>query len=114
MLLFPDGDPRTSKLLRRLDQGYLSEFQIPPERVYLSDFYYWQDRLAEICFEYHSPPSTWRQIWTDRRNRLQWYTFWLAVAIFIMTTIFGFISTVASCLQAKYSYEALLLAKKNC
>lgn len=82
-----------------------------PERLYLSDFHYWRDRLSEICFEYQSPPSRWRELWTDRRNRLQWYTFWLAVAIFILTIVFGLISSVTACMQTIYAYEALQLAR---
>jgi hypothetical protein len=110
-LLFPDWDPYTSKFFNKIDQNTLGEDGVYPERIYLTNFHYWRDRLLEVCFEYQSPPSAWRQIWTDRRNRLQWYTFWLAVAIFILTIVFGLISSITACMQTIYAYEALELAR---
>lgn len=110
-LLFPDWDPQTSKFLNKINLPILVEEHQYPERLYLSDFYYWRDRLSELCFEYQSPPSSWREIWKDRRNRLQWYTFWLAVAIFILTIVFGLISSITACMQTVYAYEALQLAR---
>ena len=110
-LLFPEWDSRTSKFLQRAEQSNLAEPHIS-KHMYLSDFHHWQDRLSEICFEYQSPPANWRQIWTDRRNRLQWYTFWLAIAIFIMTFVFGLISTITAGLQTHYAHESLLLARE--
>jgi len=110
-LLFPDWDPQTSKFLHKMNQAGLVEEHAYPDRLYLSDFHFWRDRLSEICFEYQSPPSKWRQIWADRRNRLQWYTFWLAIAIFVLTVVFGLISSVAAVLQTIYAYQSLKLAR---
>jgi len=110
-LLFPDWDPQSSRLLRHIDKPRFEGGYDHRSLVYLSDFHFWRDRLSELYLEYELPPVSWRQIWTDRRNKLQWYTFWLAFAILILTIAFGLISSVTACLQTKYAYEALQLAR---
>jgi hypothetical protein len=110
-LLFPDWDPQSSKLLPHIEKYEYGGGLNFPDCVCLSDFHFWRDRLSELCFEYESPPVSWRQIWTDRRNKLQWYTFWLAFTILILTVIFGMISSVTACLQTIYAYETLQLAR---
>jgi hypothetical protein len=51
-------------------------------------------------------------LWTDRRDRLQWYTFWFAVTILAFTLIFGIITIVLTAMQTAYAYESLQLARK--
>jgi len=51
------------------------------------------------------------QLFNDRRNVLQWYTFWFAVVILVLTIIFGLISSITAVLSTKYTYEALVLAR---
>lgn len=67
--------------------------------------------MREIYFEFQSPVPGWRQLVRDRRNPYQYYTFIFAVAVLILTVLFGVISTVAALLQTRYSYESLLLAR---
>jgi preprotein translocase subunit SecG len=52
------------------------------------------------------------QLFNDRRNVLQWYTFWFAVLIVGLTVIFGVISSVTACLSTRYTYQALVLARE--
>jgi hypothetical protein len=112
-LLFPEWDPETLKLLQKMSHlRVLIEENGHMRRLFLADFHFWRDRLSEICFEYDSPPSGWKQIWVDRRNSLQWYTFWLAFAILLLTIIFGTVLSVTSCLQTVYAYESLQLARE--
>jgi hypothetical protein len=82
-----------------------------PSHAHLNEFYHWRDRLIRIHQEFQSPGPGWRQLWSDRRNPLQWYTFWFAVAILILTVIFGIITTILAFLQTWYTYQGLQLAK---
>ncbi|MCJ1460918.1 hypothetical protein MMC28_011300 [Mycoblastus sanguinarius] len=111
-LLFPNWDPRTERYLQKANQGFFAEATIKiPRQLYLMDFYHWQDRLAELHDESQSSPPSWKQLWTDRRNRLQWYTFWFAVAVLVLTVVFGTITSVTACMQTRYAYESLQLAR---
>ena len=118
-LLFPTWDQRTEKYLRKLDQGFFPETRSNVHgQLYLTDFYYWHDRLAELLKESELPPttakSTWpalRLLWNDSRNPHQWWTFWFAATILLLTIIFGFVTSVATCLQTRYSYQSLQLAQ---
>jgi hypothetical protein len=112
-LLFPGWDAETLKLLHKTSHcRVLMHENIQTRRLFLSDFHFWRDRLSEICFEYDSPPSGWKQIWVDRRNSLQWYTFWLAVVILLLTFVFGIFQSVTSCLQTYFAYKSLQLAQE--
>jgi hypothetical protein len=82
-----------------------------PYNTHLSEFYFWRDRLARIHSEFQSPGPSWRHLWSDRRNPLQWYTFWFAVAIFILTLVFGIMTTTLAFLQTIYTYQSLQLAR---
>ena len=78
---------------------------------HLADFDHWRNRLLELHQIFHSPPVGWTQIWADRRNPLQWYTFWIAIVILVLTVVFGIISTVTGILQTCLAYESVKLAR---
>ncbi|KAH6874788.1 hypothetical protein B0T10DRAFT_585995 [Thelonectria olida] len=73
----------------------------------LEKFSFWHDRLVILrqAFE-ESQPKTLSQWWSDRRNRVQWYTFWVAILVFVMTVAFGIIQSLEGALQVYYSYKA--------
>ena len=111
-LLFPNWDPTTERYLQKADRTLITEFPLNiPKRLFLTDFHYWQDRIAVLLTESKAPPTSWKQLWTDRRNPLQFYTFWFAVAILILTVVFGVISSVTACMQTRYTYQSLQLAR---
>ena len=131
-LLFPDGDLRTQKFLshpsslpffkaiidhlsftnRRESQTIVSEEPVlDPGRIYLCEFYHFRDHIAEIAYEFSSPPPKVKQVWTDRRNALQWWTFWFAFAIFCFTIVFGVVTILLAGLQTRYAYEMLVIAR---
>ena len=83
-----------------------------PKQLHLMDFFYWRDRLAELHTESQSYPTNWRLMWRDRRNPLQWYTFWFAVAVLVFTMIFGTITSVTACMMTRYSWQSLKLARE--
>lgn len=54
-----------------------------------------------------SGPRGLRQWWSDRRNSVQWYTFWVAVLVFAMTLFFGLVQSIEGALQVYLSWKAL-------
>jgi hypothetical protein len=97
-LLFPHWDPATNKLLR--EEGQTFQLDGPygrPRTLNLMEFDYLRDRLLELYdVVFQSPPVSWAQLWRDRRNPQQFWTFWIALIILGLTLI----STVASITQA--------------
>jgi hypothetical protein len=104
-LLFPRNDPRTRALLRH----HREDFQVTgpfegPRTLNLLEFTYWRDRILELHEEiYLSPPASWAQLWRDRRNPQQFWTFWIALVILFLT----FVSTAVSIAQVMAAFKAL-------
>ncbi|KAL9094315.1 MAG: hypothetical protein Q9165_003456 [Trypethelium subeluteriae] len=69
---------------------------------------YWKERLLVIeeAFEEHEP-ATLSQWYHDQRKKAQNYFFWIGVWGLVLTTLFGFVSMVASIVQAWASVQAL-------
>ena len=66
-----------------------------------ANYPYWYDRLSVIQRAYNeSEPSALPQWWFDRRKKVQWYTFWVAILVLILTIVFGLIQSVTGILQA--------------
>lgn len=69
----------------------------------LKNYQYWHERLLAIQTKYNqSTPSSLRQYWYDRRNEVQWATFWmglLVVILTVVTVVFGIIQCVTGILQ---------------
>ena len=107
-LLFPHWDFRTNKLLKEHGQSFHQMGPFPSSRkLNLCDFEHWHDHLAELYEEvYCCPPASWAQLWADRRNPQQWYTFWIALLILLLTII----TTLVSIVQAWASVRSLQLA----
>lgn len=82
-----------------------------PKQRHLTDFFYWRDRIAEFHTVSQSYPTNWRLMWRDRRNPLQWHTFWFAVAVLVFTVVFWIITSVTACLITKYTWQTLELAR---
>jgi hypothetical protein len=106
-LLFPQWDPETDHLLKQHGQTFhdLPPFD-GPHTLNLHEFDYWRYQLLELHEDiYRSPPVSWAQLWLDRRNPQQWYTFWIALIILMLTLV----SCIASLVQAWASLKALRL-----
>lgn len=113
-ILFPHWDPRTDSFLcsEGQDFHYQSPFE-DPQHLNLDDFNHWRDRLVELYSVYQAPAPSWTQLWTDRRNPLQWWTFWLALAILFFTLVFGIIGSVTGIMQVRIAQEGLALARSS-
>lgn len=44
-------------------------------------------------------PKTMRQWWYDSRNGVQWYTFWVAMLVLVLTVVFGLVQSIEGALQ---------------
>lgn len=52
-------------------------------------------------------PKTLTQWWYDRRNGVQWYTFWVAAFVLLLTIVFGLIQSIEGAIQVYASLKAL-------
>lgn len=104
-LLFPFWDDRTVVLLRNEKQNFHEYGSFEATRTLtMMDFDHWRDRLVELHEEiFLSPPISWAQLWRDRRSPQQFWTFWIAIMILVLTVF----STVATIIQAWASLKAL-------
>ena len=106
-MLFPQWDTATQKLLQKHNQTF--HYMVPfvgPNRLDFSDFHFWKDRLIELHeVVYCAPPESWKQLWLDRRNPHQYYTFWIALIVFALSLV----SCIASIIQAWASVQSLRL-----
>lgn len=74
----------------------------------IEKFVYWRDRLVLLKRTFdEAEPRNISQLWWDDRRKTQWFTFWVAVLVFIMTVFFGVIQSVAGIVQAWASVRSL-------
>ncbi|KAL8950887.1 MAG: hypothetical protein Q9222_003104 [Ikaeria aurantiellina] len=67
----------------------------------IEKFHYWRDRLIILKQAFDDTDiDGFRSLWYDDRIRVQWYTYWVAVAVLLLTIIFGFIQSVTGIVQA--------------
>lgn len=94
-LLFPAWDRRTQKLLKEKGKNFHSSYS-RNRLLDLKHYRFWKDRLLELNEDiFLAPPEGFAQLWSDRRDPQKFWTFWIALAVFILTVA----STVASVLQ---------------
>lgn len=113
-ILFPK-DPETDIFMRKFQfsgrLGYDYLFPLPGS-MRLSEFDYWQDRLAEIYSILEDPPTTWRQKF--REDLAGWFSFWgAAVAITVMTVVFGSASVGLAIWSVLIAEQSLELAREG-
>ncbi|KAH7327556.1 hypothetical protein BKA65DRAFT_69054 [Rhexocercosporidium sp. MPI-PUGE-AT-0058] len=105
-LLVPRTDPKVRRWykalqkLHTLDPGVLSLEYLSLENRDINHFKCWGGRLRKLkqAFDDHEPngPLQW---WRDDRKSVQWWTFWVAALVLILTIVFGFTQSVASIMQ---------------
>lgn len=65
---------------------------------------FWGQRLITIKMAYDaSEPKNLGQWWHDRRRRVEWYTFWVAVLVVFLTIVFGLIQSITGVMQVYYA-----------
>ena len=74
----------------------------------IDKFVYWRDRIVLLKRTFDdAEPRNISQLWFDDRKKTQWFTFWVAVLVFIMTVFFGVIQSVAGIVQAWAAVQSL-------
>ena len=74
----------------------------------IENFVYWKDRLVLLKRTFDdAEPRSISQLWWDDRKKTQWFTFWVAVLVFITTVFFGVIQSIAAIVQAWASVQSL-------
>ncbi|KAH8665148.1 hypothetical protein BGZ60DRAFT_470787 [Tricladium varicosporioides] len=113
-LLFPKYDPLSkkwyqSRILKSnspLDAQLMQIGTLNARDRQARNFEYWHERLVILKEQYHEArPSTLSQWWYDRRNGVQWYTFWVAICVLALTILFGFIQCIEGGLQVYKSFH---------
>jgi hypothetical protein len=68
----------------------------------IQGFNFWRDRLimTKEVFDL-SQPNGLLQFWRDDRNRVQWWTFWIAIVVFLLTLV----GVIESALQVYKAYH---------
>lgn len=69
-------------------------------------FKFWRDELVTLKELYEQPrPNSISQFWHDSRNKVQWYTFWVAVLVLCLTIFFGVVQSVEGAMQVYKAYH---------
>ncbi|KAI9855742.1 MAG: hypothetical protein M1813_009632 [Trichoglossum hirsutum] len=110
-LLFPQSDADTRRWFQslpsslNLDSRVVKQGQLRADDRQIENFYFWRDRLVILkqVFD-EARPRTLSQWWYDRRNGVQWYTFWVAIMVLVLTMFFGLIQCVEGALQVYKAY----------
>lgn len=111
-LLLPQYDATSSKWLISqqrilgLDHRIIEAGQLKANERQIEKFIFWHDRIGILkqVFD-EAEPSTISQWWFDKRRRVQWYTFWTAVIVVMLTLLFGVVQCVEGGLQVYKAYN---------
>lgn len=110
-LLFPPANFETSRRIQRISEkeGVDIEAAIQDHASFdLNNYPFWQERLGHVQRVYDkTKPKRIKQWYFDRRDRVEWSTFWIAVIVFLLTLFFGIISAVTSILQVYATFKAI-------
>ncbi|GAW14965.1 hypothetical protein ANO14919_043730 [Xylariales sp. No.14919] len=110
-LLFPSTDCETRKWISKLpvvDPRVSKCGRLKTDLRQIEKFQIWRDRLVMLKQVYdEAQPKTLKQWWHDRRNGVQWYTFWVAVLVLMLTVLFGLIQSIEGAIQAYASLKAI-------
>jgi hypothetical protein len=112
-LLFPETDKPVARWIRKRRRkgnipdtalGKRGKLRAINRRI--ESFHIWRERLIDLKVEFdETRPSTIPQFWADKRNGVQWYTFWVAVLVLILTVVFGLTQCIEGGLQAYKAYH---------
>lgn len=108
-LLFPQCEKRTIRKFQSctIDPRLLRCGCLRETDRNIDNFFHWRDRLVILkqCYD-NAKPKTINQWWRDRRNGVQWYTFWVAILILVLTIFFGLVQSIEGGLQVYKAFDA--------
>ncbi|MCJ1230129.1 hypothetical protein MMC12_006800 [Toensbergia leucococca] len=106
-LLLPSTDANSKKWYKqkqrklKLDSAAAACGHLEASKRQIEHFKYWRDRLVILKQTFdESDPHTISQWWYDNRKRVQWWTFWVAALVLLLTIIFGLIQSATGIIQA--------------
>lgn len=110
-LVLPIADDKTKSWLKseqrktKLDPVIASCPHLPAAQRHIKNFPFWGDRLVIIkdVYDEHQPRGI-SQMWRDNRNQVQWWTFWIAIVVFLLTVT----ACVEGALQVYKAYHPSL------
>ena len=111
-LLFPYGEQDIDKFVDETSESiYRTSSRYVSRATNSGEFVYRRKQLEELHDIFHQEPRNFHQMWHDRRNPLQWWTFWLAGVIAVLTIVFGAIAFYADFKQvvAEKTYRLAVL-----
>jgi hypothetical protein len=89
-----------------VDAEILNCDRVQGEERCANTFEFWRDELLILRDILEKPRRTSiLQFWYDRRNKVQWYTFWIAVLILCLTVFFGLVQSIEGALQVYKAYH---------
>lgn len=82
-LLFPFGNVATKQLLLKENQQPLYQLGScgRARNLDLNHYEYFREELEHLIESFNRPPWTWKQLATDRRNKMEWTLFWVTVMV---------------------------------
>lgn len=92
--------------MEKLDRRAVKLPNLRTDDRQIENFHFWRERLVILkqVFD-ETEPSTLSQWWYDRRKGPQWYTFWVAVAVLVLTVFFGIVQSVEGAMQVYRAYH---------
>lgn len=113
-VLIPSNDPRSQGWFEKkqralsLDSKAGSYGSLNASARQIDQFHYWRDRLVVLKQAFDdSEPNTLASWWYDDRKKVQWYTFWVAAMVLLLTVVFGLIQSASGVVQAWAAVKAL-------
>lgn len=113
-LLWPISKRKTNKRARKISKKnrmdieahWVDDIIKESDRYDLNNYPVYRHRLAEIQRQYNAArPKSPKQWWYDRRLRIEWTTLLIAVIVFVLTVVFGVISSVTGILQVYVAFR---------
>lgn len=112
LLFRPLEDKHARRNIRQMEKYGVADLELAMAgwaNFDLNSYRYWHSRLLQLqkAYDGHSPSSL-SEYWFDRRNEVQWATFWmglLVVVLTIVTVIFGIIQCATSIIQVYAIYH---------
>lgn len=105
-LLIPSNDPKSTKWFRQ-QRGVKLDFRaatcdhLTSADRHTNSFRYWKDRITLLKETFdESEPRSVSHWWHDDRKKVQWWTFWIAALVLLLTIIFGLIQSVTGVVSA--------------
>jgi len=114
-LLLPGSSRAPNKWYQKKRKGHEEELDpragssghLNASQRRLEEFKYWGERLGILkqASDDSEPPSMWHW-WRDDRKKVQWYTFWIAALVLLLTIIFGLLQSVTGIIQTVLTAKA--------